>query len=89
VAGEVEGDVFGAGGGGSGYGSGVVECGEAAVGLLATAEEEGRHEKDAAGEAPKENALIAGDHFAAPAAAMVWLRHEATAAAMALAMFCW
>ena len=90
VVGEVEGDVFGAGGGGGGDGRGVVERGEALVGLLAAAEEEGRHEEDAADEDPEENALVAGDHLAAPAAATwVWLRHAVRAAAMALAIFCW
>src|SRR5437773_7887736 len=77
VAGEVEGDVFGAGGGGGGDGSGVVERGKAFVGLLTAVEEEGRHEEDAAGEAPEEDALVAGDHFGAPAARRAWLRHEA------------
>src|SRR5712691_7255109 len=89
VAGEVEGDVFGAGGGGGGDGGGVVECGEALVGLLAAAEEEGGHEEDAGAEAPKEDALVAGDHCGAPAARRARLRQEAMAAVMALAMFCW
>src|SRR5258708_5075796 len=93
VAGEVEGDVFGAGGGGGGDGGGVVEGGEALVGLLAAAEEEGGHEEDAAGEAPKEDALVAGDHFGAPvwapAARRARLRQGPMAATMALAMFCW
>src|ERR1700731_2915732 len=78
VSGEVEGDVFGAGGGGGGDGCGVVERGETAVGLLAAVQEEGRHEEDAAGEAPEEDALVAGDHFWPPAR-RAWLRHEATA----------
>ena len=86
---KVKGDVFGAGGGGGGDGSGVVERGEALVRLLAAVEEESRHEEDAAGEAPKENALVAGDHFGAPAARRARLRQEPMAAAMALAMFCW
>src|SRR6266446_2615328 len=76
VAGEVKGDVFGAGGGGGGDGSRVVERGEAFVGLLTAVQEEGRHEEDAGGEAPKKNALVAGDHFGAPAARRARLRHE-------------
>ncbi len=60
VAGEVEGDVFGAGGGGRGDRGGVVEGGEALVGLLAAVEKEGRHEGDAADEDPEEDALVAG-----------------------------
>ena len=40
--------------------------GEALVGLLAAVEEEGGHEEDAGDEAPEEDALVAGDHFAAP-----------------------
>jgi hypothetical protein len=67
VVGEVEGDVLGAGGGGGGDGGGVVEGGEPLVGLLAAVQEEGGHEEDAAEQAPEEDALVAGDHRAAPA----------------------
>src|ERR1700716_2267980 len=77
VAGEIEGDVFGAGCGGGGDGSRVVERGEALVGLFAAAKEKGCHEADTADEAPKKDALVAGDHLAAPAAERVWLRHAA------------
>src|ERR1700678_3713954 len=87
VAGQVEGDVFGASGSGGCDGGSVVGCCEAFVGLLAAAEEKGGHQEDAADEAPEENALVAGDHFAAPAASW-WLRQEVRAAAMALAIFC-
>jgi hypothetical protein len=95
VVGEVEGDVFSAGGGGGGDGSSVVEGCEAFVGLLAAVEEEGAHEEDAADEAPEEDALVTGDHRGAPAAgaggtdAALWTRHEVMPAAMAWAMRCW
>ena len=77
VAGEVEGDVFSGGRRGSGDGGGVVEGGEALVGLLATVEEEGCHEGDAADEDPEEDALVAGDHRGTPAGLAVgalWVR---------------
>src|ERR1700751_4113888 len=84
VVGEVEGQVFGAGGGGGGDGGGVVECFESLVSLLTSVKGEGRHEEDSGGEAPKENALIAGDHFCAPvwapAASRARLRQEPMAA---------
>ena len=90
VVGEVEGDVFGVGGGGGGDGGGVVEGGEALLGLLAAMDEEGSHEEDAGGEAPEEDALVAGDHRAAPVAAGSWrLRQEVSAVEMAWAICCW
>ena len=39
------------------------------MGLLAAVEEEGGHKEDAGDEAPEEDALVAGDHRAAPASA--------------------
>src|SRR5271163_1891849 len=92
VVGEVEGDVFGVGGGGGGDWGGVVESGEALVSLLAAVEEEGGHEEDAGDEAPEEDALVAGDHRAAPVAAPAasWrLRQELRPAAIAWATCCW
>ena len=89
VVGEVEGDVFGAGGGGGGDGGGVVERGEALVGLAAAVEEEGGHEEDAGDEAPEEDALVAGDHWAAPAGVRSRLRQAVRAATMASATCCW
>src|SRR5437868_120476 len=93
VVGEVEGDVFGAGGGGGSDGSGVVERFEALVGLFAAAKEECRHKAYSGDEAPKENALVAWNHLWtpvwAPAASRARLRQEPMAAATALAMFCW
>ena len=87
VVGEVEGDVFGAGGDGGGDGGVVVVGGEALVGLLAAVEEEGGHEEDGGGEGPEEDALVAGDHRAAPAG--VWVRQVVRAVAMASATRCW
>ncbi len=87
VVGEVEGDVLGAGAGGSGDGCGVVGGGEPFVSLLTAVEEEGCHQEDACNKTPEEDALVTGDHFAAPTG--IWrLRQDVRAAAMALAMFC-
>jgi hypothetical protein len=88
VIGDVEGDVLRAGGDGRGDGGCVGGCGKASVGLFTAVEKEDGHEEAAGSEAPEENALVAGDHFAAPAAA--WLvRQERSASAIALAIFCW
>ncbi|WP_433982855.1 hypothetical protein RBB78_12610 [Tunturiibacter empetritectus] len=53
---------------------------------LAAAEEKGRHEEDAAEEAPEEDALVAGDHRAAPS----WFRRQLVRPVMmASAICCW
>ncbi len=51
---------------GGGDGSGVGGCGEAFVGSLAAAQQEERHQRDAANESPEENALITRDQRGAP-----------------------